>query len=106
MSFYHKIRNLNGFPISVIGVLEYDLEFGDISEEDLIKIIKKQLEGFKIGNRIDFPILLDKNKVFTSFASKGSSVIVMNMKKNNIRSWNIPINENDFDEIIQLIDEQ
>jgi len=88
---------------SIYGVLCYDSKENDNYKENIL-IQKKLLRGFIKGNNIQFPFILDSSHVFKNFCNNGSQkIIIINTEKDCIRQWNIPLNPDQYEEIMNFI---
>jgi len=63
-------------PDNIIGIVVCDDSF--YKSERNIRIISRQIEGFKVGNGIYFPMYIDFNGCFSSFKGIGASLIELN----------------------------
>jgi len=69
-----KTKNQN----KIIGIVVSDKSIPQ-SERNL-RIINRQIKGFKIGNSFSFPIYIDFNGHFSSLAGNGAFLIELNNK--------------------------
>lgn len=51
-----------------------------------LSIIKKKLRGFTQANRIDFPIIIDRSRIFSQAVEKSSCLWVLKL---NERKWQV-----------------
>lgn len=58
---------------------------------DNVEIAEKKLRGFINANHIKFPFLIDENRLFSSFKSGGSSVVVFDTENRRISHYSFPI---------------
>lgn len=77
-------------------------ENSDDKTEKQIKIIKKQLDGFRIGNNIKFPIIFDEEGVFHFKERNGLFLVVFDNESRIIKIYPFPIKQEDYDEIFEI----
>lgn len=70
-------------PETIMGIVVCNGSF-KMSEKNM-KILKKQIEGFKIGNNISFPIYLDLNGCFDFVKKFEVSLIELDRRNKSIR---------------------
>ncbi|HZX10894.1 MAG TPA: hypothetical protein VFG01_08090 [Acidobacteriota bacterium] len=78
-----KMKN----PDKVIGIVVCD-KYAPPSEKYL-RIINRQIKGFKIGFELSFPIYIDSNGHFSSFKENGVSLIELNNTNNRVIKKNL-----------------
>jgi len=93
--------NANGLEKSVLGVLILDKEEDELSSERDIQIIEKQLRGFISGNNIKFPIILDRNGVFSDmFLDSGDTALILfDIQKKIVKKYKFPLTKEQLNEI-------
>lgn len=93
--------NANGLEESVLGVLIFDTEENELSSERDIQIIEKQLRGFISGNNIKFPIILDRNGVFSNLNldSSDTALISLDIQKKIVKKYEFPLTKGQLNEI-------
>ncbi len=96
-----EIINANELEKSVIGVLIFEREENELNAEKNIQIIKKQLRGFISGNNIKFPIILDKNGVFSdlNLDSSDTALILFDIQKKVIKRYEFPLTKGQLNKI-------
>ena len=60
-------------------------------------------QGFISANGIEFPIIIDHNQVFNSFAAEGTALVIINTEEEKIVKYNFPLNRADFQKIREII---
>jgi len=102
-SFTKFIETINssGLEKSVLGILIYYKEENELNAEKNIKIIEKQLRGFISGNNIKFPIILDKNGVFSdlNLDLSDTALILFDIQKKVIKKYKFPLTKEQLNEI-------
>ena len=93
--------NANALEKSVLGVLIFDKEENELSSERDIQIIEKQLRGFISGNNIKFPIILDRNGVFSNLNldSSDTALISFDIQKKIVKKYEFPLTKGQLNEI-------
>jgi hypothetical protein len=96
-----EVINANGLEKSVLGVLIFDKEEDELSSERDIQIIEKQLRGFISGNKIRFPIILDRDGVFNdlNLDSSGTALISFDIQKKIVKKYKFPLTKEQLNEI-------
>ena len=102
-SFTKFIETINssGLEKSVLGILIFYKEEDELSSEIDIQIIEKQLRGFISGNNIKFPIILDKNGVFSdlNLDLSDTALILFDIQKKVIKKYKFPLTKEQLNEI-------
>ncbi|HDZ27242.1 hypothetical protein LCGC14_0793220 [marine sediment metagenome] len=93
--------NANELEKSVLGILIFHEDEDELSSEIDIQIIEKQLRGFILGNNIKFPIILDKNGVFSDLDLDLSvtALILFDVQKKVIKKYKFPLTKEQLNEI-------
>ena len=93
--------NANGLEKSVLGILVFYKEEDELISEKNIQIIEKQLRGFISGNNIKFPIVLDRNGVFSdlNLDSSDTALILFDIQKKVIKKYKFPLTKEQLNEI-------
>jgi hypothetical protein len=93
--------NANELEKSVLGILIFHEDEDELSSEIDIQIIEKQLRGFISGNNIKFPIILDKNGVFSDLDLDLSvtALILFDIQKKVIKKYKFPLTKEQLNEI-------
>ena len=93
--------NANELEKSVLGILIFHEDEDELSSEIDIQIIEKQLRGFRSGNNIKFPIILDKNGVFSDLDLDLSvtALILFDVQKKVIKKYKFPLTKEQLNEI-------
>lgn len=93
--------NANELEKSVLGILIFHEDEDELSSEIDIQIIEKQLRGFISGNNIKFPIILDKNGVFSDLDLDLSvtALILFDVQKKVIKKYKFPLTKEQLNEI-------
>ncbi len=96
-----EIINANGLEKSVLGILIFDKEEDELSFEIGLQIIEKQLRGFISGNNIKFPIILDKNGIFSdlNLDLSDTALILFDIQKKAIKKYKFPLTKEQLNEI-------
>jgi len=96
-----EVINANGLEKSVLGVLILDKEENELSSERDIQIREKQLRGFISGNHIKFPIILDRNGVFSNLNldSSDTALISFDIQKKIVKKYEFPLTKGQLNEI-------
>ncbi len=102
-SFTKFIETINANEIekSVLGILIFHKDEDELSSEIDIQIIEKQLRGFISGNNIKFPIILDKNGVFSdlNLDLSDTALILFDIQKRVIKKYKFPLSNEQLNEI-------
>ena len=93
--------NANELEKSVLGILIFHEDEDELSSEIDIQIIEKQLRGFILGNKIKFPIILDKNGVFSdlNLDLSETALILFDVQKKVIKKYKFPLTKEQLNEI-------
>ena len=96
-----EVINANGLEKSGLGVLIFEREENELNSEKNIQIIEKQLRGFISGNDIKFPIILDRNGVFSdlNLDSGDTALILVDIQKRIIKKYKFPLTKEQLNEI-------
>lgn len=84
---------------SALGILTYKNPKGEKAVDGYTKIIEKKLRGFIIGNKIEFPILLDKFHVFEGMNLKEAAFFLFDFSKGMLKKYAFPLTKNQIEEI-------
>jgi len=81
--------------------LIFEREENELNSEKNIQIIEKQLRGFISGNNIKFPIILDRNGVFSdlNLDSSDTALILFDIQKRIIKKYKLPLTTEQLNEI-------
>jgi hypothetical protein len=95
--------NANELEKSVLGILILEREENELNSKKNIQIIEKQLRGFISGNNIKFPIILDKNGVFSDLNLDlgDTALILFDIQKKVIKKYKFPLTKEQLNEISQ-----
>lgn len=93
--------NANGLEQSVLGILIFDKEEDELNSEIDIQIIEKQLRGFISGNNIKFPIIMDRDGVFSdmNLDSGDTTLISFDIQKKIVKKYEFPLTKEQLIEI-------
>ncbi len=93
--------NANELEKSVLGILIFHEDEDELSSEIDIQIIEKQLRGFISGNNIKFPIILDRNGVFSdlNLDLSETALILFDIQKKIIKKYKFPMTKEQLNEI-------
>ncbi len=93
--------NANGLEKSVLGILIFNTEENELSSERDIQIIEKQLRGFISGNNIKFPIILDRDGVFSNMNldSSDTALILFDIQEKIVKKYKFPLDKKQLNEI-------
>ena len=93
--------NANELEKSVLGILIFHEDEDELSSEIDIQIIEKQLRGFISGNNIKFPIILDRNGVFSdlNLDLSETALILFDVQKKVIKKYKFPLTKEQLNEI-------
>jgi hypothetical protein len=93
--------NANELEKSVLGILIFHEDEDELSSEIDIQIIEKQLRGFRSGNNIKFPIILDRNGVFSdlNLDLSETALILFDVQKKVIKKYKFPLTKEQLNEI-------
>jgi len=96
-----EVINANGLEKSVLGVLIFGREENELNSEKNIQIIEKQLRGFISGNSIKFPIILDRNGVFSdlNLDSSDTALILFDIQEKIVKKYKFPLTKEQLNEI-------
>jgi hypothetical protein len=92
----------NSFGASIFGVIVNLNQESELSPEKHMRIIEKQLDGFKKALRIDFPLILDKYGVFKGFDQDDNLLIYFDIKKRIVKKYKVPIAQDQWNEILSI----
>ncbi len=102
-SFTKFIETINTSELekSVLGILIFHEDEDELSSEIDIQIIEKQLRGFISGNNIKFPIILDRNGVFSdlNLDLSETALILFDIQKKIIKKYKFPMTKEQLNEI-------
>lgn len=96
LGLYHNL-SLPFRTIQAWGVLTVSLEGGE--EKRDIQIAEKKLRGFVRANRIAFPIVVDKDQVFSGFADTGSCLLLLDDNQKVVLRYDFPLTGGQYEEI-------
>jgi hypothetical protein len=68
-----------------------------------VQIAEKKLRGFIQANRIDFPILTDKDHCFERLTQEGSAILLFDGSSKSIRRYHFPLGGYQFEEIFEIL---
>ncbi len=95
--------NANGLEKSVLGILIFNTEENELSSERDIQIIEKQLRGFISGNNIKFPIILDRDGVFSNMnldsSDTATALILFDIQEKIVKKYKFPLDKKQLNEI-------
>ena len=82
-------------------ILIFYKEEDELSSKIDIQIIEKQLRGFISGNNIKFPIILDKNGVFSDLHLDlgDTALILFDIQKKIVEKYKFPLTKEQLNEI-------
>jgi hypothetical protein len=66
------------------------------------QIAERKLRGFITANSIEFPIIIDHNQVFQSFAVEGTALVVLDAERGRILRYSFPIKRADSQKIREI----
>ncbi len=69
----------------------------------LIRIMRKKLRGFIMGNNIDFPVVVDQQCYFSELRQQGSCVMVLQADKLSLNVHSFPLSAQKAAQIRALI---
>lgn len=96
------IIQANKLEDSVLGVMIMDENKEETDVERHRKIAEKRLKGFIIGNNIQFPFLLDEERVFRPLNQDASAtLIVFDSRKNTVVKYEFPLSKAQLTTIFQ-----
>jgi hypothetical protein len=87
---------------SAVGILTYRNLEGKKGLSDFTKIIEKKLRGFIIGNNIEFPILLDKFRIFEEMNFKEAVILLFDFSKGMLKKYTFPLTKKQLEEIFSV----
>ena len=87
------------------GVLVFDAARGKQHGPTFTQILEKKLNGFIKGNRLRFPIVIDRYHLFENQAEEGSAILVFNPNDRVMRKYVFPLRPNQIQEILRLLEE-
>ena len=87
----------------VCGVVIFEGNIGSESEDIAIKIVEKKIRGFRKANRVRFPILVDRSRIFSSLAGKGTTVVILKGEDQEIKRYIFPLSREQIAEIHKTI---
>jgi hypothetical protein len=86
-----------------IGILAVDRKDQEENRSRYQKIVKRKLNGFMQGNRINFPVFIDSDGSFTFLSDKGTAVVVFTEGGDRIRDYSFPLSALDREEIFRTL---
>jgi len=101
LSEFTGMINKRALEKSILGILTFEREGDKSGFEKYIKIMEKRLRGFIIGNKIKFPIILDRYGVFKSFSKNSTTLIFFDYRSKTIKKYIFPLNKVQIKEIFQ-----
>ena len=87
----------------VWGVVIFEGNIGSESEDIAIKIVEKKIRGFRIANRVRFPILVDSSRIFSSLAGEGTTVVILKGEAQEVKRYIYPLSREQIAEIHKTI---
>jgi len=97
-SLPHQFQDQN-----VWGVVIFDVNIGSESEDVSVKIVEKKIRGFRKANRVRFPILVDRSRIFSSLDGKGTTVVILKGEDQEIKRYIFPLSPKQIAEIHKTI---
>lgn len=85
------------------GVLIYKKERREEDKKTALGVISKKLRGFVKANRIQFPILVDSNQIFSSLSEEGTAVILFDKDQKSIKKYLFPLKKGQKKEILSFL---
>lgn len=70
-----------------------------------VRIAGKKLRGFIRANRIAFPILVDRSRIFAAWEERGSGVLLFDGKRKMCQWYDFPLTGEQFEEIFARLTE-
>ena len=106
-SFLDFHRRLSGTEDERLlwGILVFDAGREKQSGPRFIQILEKKLNGFVQGNRLRFPIIIDRDHLFSSLAEEGSAVLVFDPNQRMMRKFAFPLRSHQIQDILRLVEE-
>lgn len=102
LGLYHKLP-LRYRTIKTWGILAVKTWEGE--ETRMIRIAEKKLKGFIQANQITFPFLVDRHRIFSELANKGSGVLLFDENQKVVFRYDFPLTGEQFEEIfVNLIE--
>ena len=95
-----RFRTEDAWGILAVGNREGD---GEEAGNRQVLIAEKKLKGFIRANRIAFPILLDRSRIFEEVAEKGSGVLLFDGAGKIFRRYDFPLTGEQFAEIFAAL---
>jgi len=87
----------------VWGVVIFEGNIGSESEDIAIKIVEKKIRGFRMANRVRFPILVDSSRIFSSLVGKGTTVVILKGEAQEVKRYIFPLSHEQIAEIHKAI---
>jgi len=87
----------------VWGVVIFDSNIGSESEDVAVKIVEKKIRGFRKANKVRFPILVDRSRIFSSLAGKGTTVVILKGEAQEVERYIFPLSRQQIAEIHKTI---
>ena len=87
----------------VWGVVIFEGNIGSESEDIAIKIVEKKIRGFRMANRVRFPILVDSSRIFSSLVGKGTTVVILKGEAQEVKRYIFPLSREQIAEIHKAI---
>ncbi len=84
------------------GVLVLASKDETLDKKNTAQIAEKKLRGFITANSIKFPIIIDHNQVFHSFAAEGTALLIIDAERKKIVKYNFPIKRADSKKIREI----
>ena len=104
LDFYHQLPGA-GKGCGVWGVLVFDASLGNQRGNTFTRIIEKKLKGFMQGNRLQFPVVIDRWHLFDGLGKAGSAVIVFDPVKRLVKKYDFPLRPGQVQEIMSLFED-
>jgi len=87
----------------VWGVVVFEGNIGSESEDIAVNIVEKKIRGFRMANRVRFPILVDRSRIFSSLAGKGTTVVILKGEAQEVKRYIFPLSPEQMAEIHKAI---
>ncbi len=89
--------------VSVWGIVVNNKDQDKNQNSLSIQIMEKRIRGFIEANDIGFPLVLDRHGMFNRLSHQGSTLMVLDFKKQIVSSYDFPLESQEIQHIQQIL---
>ncbi len=89
--------------VMIWGIVVNNKGLGNDQDSSAIQIMDKKIRGFIEANDISFPLILDRNCVFNQLSHQGSTVMVIDLKKQIVSHFDFPLEPQEIQHIQHIL---